>query len=97
MRFVLLFGLFALLTGCVSISSVNTYATRPASYRLDASRELRASFPDFECHMQAGPRLRSSLSNIKRRSQAWLTERVKDFPEDFQGHWSVWERLVDSS
>ena len=63
----------------------------PHRIRLDASRELHARpFPILSatCRLvyvcvRVSPTSRDEV-------RAWLRERVKDFPEDFQGHW---ERL----
>ena len=60
----------------------------PHRIRLDASRELHARpFPILSatCRLvhvcvRVSPTTRDEV-------RAWLRERVKDFPEDFQGHW----------
>jgi uncharacterized membrane-anchored protein len=60
----------------------------PHRIRLDASRELHARpFPILSatCRLvhicvRVSPKSRDEV-------RAWLKERIKDFPEDFQGHW----------
>jgi len=71
----------------------------PHQVRLEANRELRARpFPKLsaDCHLahvcvRVSPTSRESV-------RLWIRERIREFPDDFQGHWEydrgdLWVRV----
>ena len=71
----------------------------PHQVRLEASKELRARpFPKLsaDCHLvhvcvRVSPTSREAV-------RLWIRERIREFPDDFQGHWEydhgdVWVRV----
>ena len=60
----------------------------PHRIRLEANRELHARpFPILSATCRLVHLCVRVSPNSRDAVRAWLRERIKDFPEDFQGHW----------